>query len=79
MARNGRLLPYEWLPDLADAIDSYVYAWEAGMARWPYRSSWLAEVEDLLGAYFPDASRADLNLTARHLAPFPLRAGHDVP
>lgn len=65
--------------DLDVSLRALVEAWSRGTARWPYRSGWLYAVESLLADYFPDASRADLNLTARHYAPFPLAAGHDVP
>lgn len=43
------------------------------------RSEWLRWVEDELRRLFPASSSADRKLTARHYAPFPLAAGHDVP
>lgn len=46
--------------------------------RFP-RSVWLGGVEATLATLHPSASRADLNLTARSLAPFPLAAGSNVP
>ena len=41
-------------------------------ARWPYRSRWLHEFEDVLRSHYPQASSDELTLTARNLAPFPL-------
>ena len=46
--------------------------------RWP-RSKWLHDFEALLREFYPQANSASLKLTARHAAPFPLAAGHDVP
>lgn len=43
------------------------------------RSRWLGTFEETLRRYYPMASRRDLNLTARHHAPFWLALGHDVP
>ena len=43
------------------------------------RSKWLKQFELLLKQFYPQASSRDLSLTARHYAPFPLAAGHDVP
>jgi len=45
---------------------------------WP-RSSWLTSFEAALRPFYPSANAASLKLTARHYAPFPLAAGHDVP
>ena len=45
---------------------------------WP-RSLWLRAFEDVLREWYPQASSRDRSLTARHYAPFPLAAGHDVP
>jgi len=46
--------------------------------RYP-RTVWLTYFEDLLRTAYPQSSSADRKLTARHFAPFPLAAGHDVP
>jgi len=63
--------------------------WEtAYQAMWPWfqllsdpypRTAWLEVVESALASVHPQASRADLNLTARSIAPFPLAAGSNVP
>ena len=60
--------------------------WEALIELWPAwaamnvpRSKWLRQFEDDLRMFYPTASSDDLTLTARHYAPFPLAAGHDVP
>lgn len=79
MSRNGHLLPIPAGGPLDELLSVYVAEWERGTAQWPYRSDWLSDVEEVLRGYYPDASRADLNLTARHLAPFPLLEGHNVP
>ena len=55
--------------------------------RWPdfqtaYRfpkSAWLGSMEYQLKRHYPQSSSRDRSLTARHYAPFPLAAGHDVP
>lgn len=79
MSRNADLIYVTPSSACEAALQMYVSEWERGTARWPYRSMWLGDVEELLASYFPDASRASLNLTARTWAPFPLKAGHDVP
>ena len=43
------------------------------------RSAWLRAFEHLLREFYPQANSRSLSLTARHAAPFPLAAGHDVP
>lgn len=43
------------------------------------RARWLGIFEALLSEFYPQASSRDRSLTARHHAPFPLAAGHDVP
>lgn len=71
---TATLLP---LPDdprfaqLAEAWPDY--------SRWYFRSGWLHDFEALLREFYPSANAASLKLTARHYAPFPLAAGHDVP
>ena len=79
MSRNGTLLPLTG--DLADEVDRAVEAWHEGWYepyRWP-RSIWLRDVEHAIKRAYPQASSADLRLTARHAAPFPLRDGPNVP
>ena len=59
----------------------FVEAWNEGVYQgypWP-RSLWLRDFERDLSSAFPFASSADRRLTARSVAPFPLRDGHDVP
>ena len=46
---------------------------------WPTRSRWLGWFEDLLRLDYPQATKRERNLTARHYAPFELAQGHDVP
>ena len=77
MSGHGTLLPLPDDPRFQGLID----AWNAGARPSNYypRSAWLLEFEALLRPYFPAASSRDLSLTARHYAPFPLAAGHDVP
>lgn len=43
------------------------------------RSYWLRGFENALREHYPSSSSRDRSLTARHYAPFPLAAGHDVP
>ena len=43
------------------------------------RSVWLTTFEALLAENYPASNSASRKLTARHYAPFPLAAGHDVP
>ena len=43
------------------------------------RAIWLRDFEALLREFYPSANADSLTLTARHAAPFPLAAGHDVP
>jgi hypothetical protein len=43
------------------------------------RSLWLGTFEDLLREFYPSANSRSLSLTARSVAPFPLRDGKDVP
>ena len=55
--------------------------WNEGMyVGFPYpRSVWLRDFERILREHFPQSNAASRKLTARHYAPFPLAAGHDVP
>lgn len=71
------LLP---LPD-DPGFANFIAAWNAGyQAHFTYpRSAWLKHFESMLREFYPAASSRDLSLTARHYAPFPLAAGHDVP
>lgn len=72
------LLP---LPD-DHRFPALIEAWPDFQTRaggaWP-RSAWLRSFESLLSEFYPQASSRDRSLTARHYAPFPLAAGHDVP
>jgi hypothetical protein len=43
------------------------------------RSAWLHDFEAVLRLYHPHASSRDLAVTARSVAPFPLRDGPNVP
>jgi hypothetical protein len=43
------------------------------------RALWLTLFEWVLREHYPSANSDSLTLTARHHAPFPLAAGHDVP
>ena len=74
MSRNGTLFP---LPDDPRIDELLLSEWPGN--RFVFRSGWLRAVEDVLRAYYPHASSADLRLTARSVAPFPLAAGHNVP
>jgi hypothetical protein len=74
MSRNGTLLS---LPD-DPRLPWLIEAWP-DPAMWPFRSRWLRNFEDVLRAWYPQASSADLRLTARHAAPFYLRDGPNVP
>lgn len=71
------LLPLPDDPRFQGMID----AWNEYLAAHPSfpRSTWLRMFEDLLREFYPAASSRDRSLTARHYAPFPLAAGHDVP
>ena len=74
MSRNGTLLP---LPDSPTV--EFMLGPDGWPGRFTSRSKWLGAFEGLLRAYYPRASSADLRLTARSVAPFPLAAGHNVP
>lgn len=43
------------------------------------RSAWLGIFEAVLGEYYPGSSSRDRSLTARSVAPFPLKDGPNVP
>ena len=73
---TARLLP---LPD-DPRLTELMQAWPEFQTRYRYpRSAWLKAFEGLLSLAYPSASSRDRSLTARHYAPFPLAAGHDVP
>ena len=65
--------------------DDARYAWL--VTEWPFfeqtftfpRSVWLHQFERVLREDFPASNSSSRKLTARHYAPFPLAAGHDVP
>lgn len=73
---TATLLPLPDDPRIRGMIDAGLSLYEG--LRWP-RSEWLHWFEVYLREYYPQASSRDLSLTARHYAPFPLAAGHDVP
>ena len=70
MSRHGSVLP---IPD-DPRINALIEAWPLGFdgERWP-RSAWLHDVELILELIYPQSSSRDRNLTARSLAPFPLK------
>ena len=74
---TARLLPLPDDPDFQKLIDDW--PWFLANAIPHPRSRWLGSFERLLRIHYPQASSRDLSLTARHYAPFPLAAGHDVP
>ena len=74
---HGTLLP---LPD-DPRFQALIVSWTTGTfppMQYP-RSGWLGYFERLLREFYPQSSSRDRSLTARHYAPFPLAAGHDVP
>jgi hypothetical protein len=52
-------------------IATLIAEWPDG-SRWPFRSRWLHDLEEVLRSSYPFASSDQLTLTARNLAPFPL-------
>lgn len=75
MSRNGTLLDVSRPPALADLLQESLLMWALGAyasTRFP-RSAWLAHVENVLHIFYPFSSSRDRNLTARTIAPFPLR------
>ena len=75
---TASLLPLPDDPRFAELIAAWPeYQQRYGLA-WP-RSAWLRAFEGLLREFYPQANSVWLKLTARHAAPFPLAAGHDVP
>jgi hypothetical protein len=79
MSRNGTLLPIPAGGNLELELAGLVLSWEQERWRWPFRSRWLKAVEEALRAFYPDSSSADRRLTARHIAPFELALGPNVP
>jgi len=76
VSRNGTLLPIPLDPVIGELRSDWSAFEREG--SWP-RSRWLRLMEDILSVYYPAASSADLKLTARSLAPFPLALGPNVP
>lgn len=75
MSSHGVILPVAQSPNAEGAVVQLREWWSAGLfavAAHP-RAYWLSTTERVLGYYFPHASSRDRNLTARSLAPFPLR------
>ena len=84
MSRNGTLLPVPEGGNLWHTIEALRRSYVEEPWRWLYRSWWLKRVENELRAVYPEASSADLRLTARHASSepgpiFPLRDGPNVP
>ena len=79
MSRNGQRLAIVPGSLLDRDLAAYIEAWPRYQERGLSRSVWLTDVEHRLELAFPDASRADLNLTARSIAPFFLSEGPNVP
>lgn len=75
MSRHGTLLAIPADPSFQLLIDAWPAMAEAGLLR----SRWLREFEDELRLWYPFASNADLRLSARHVAPFFLKDGPNVP
>ena len=76
-AMTASLLPIPDDPRFPALANQWEVGWYLG---WQHpRSKWLRDFEALLREFYPQANSASLKLTARHAAPFPLAAGHDVP
>ena len=75
---TGTLLTLPEDPRYSELVDAWPAFEQGALGPWP-RSAWLRVFEDLLREHYSTASSDDLTLTARHYAPFPLAAGHDVP
>ena len=73
---TASLLPLPDDPRFQGLID----AWPTNPPPGPWpRSIWLGTFEFWLHEFYPQSNSASRKLTARHYAPFPLAAGHDVP
>ena len=73
---TGTLLTLPDDPRYQELID----AWPDGFRFFDHpRSAWLTIFEQHLFYAFPQSSSRDRTMTARHYAPSPLAAGHDVP
>ena len=74
MSRHGTVLPVTD-PAAIQTIAGALGMWSEGAyANRPYpRSAWLSDLEHWLRPFYPSASSRDLNVTARSLAPFPLK------
>lgn len=79
MSRNGTLLPIPADSGLSAQLKWLTELWPSWAAMGVLRSVWLKQAEGYLREHYPFASSADLRLTARAIAPFPLRDGHNVP
>jgi hypothetical protein len=79
LSRHGLLLAIPPGSEVEYVAWAMVQDYSRGLRHWTNRGAWLSELEDVLRLAFPHASSADVTLTARHLAPFPLKEGHDVP
>jgi len=65
-------------PELRRMIELWPQGWPTSIYQHP-RSAWLSTFEQGLRIAYPESNSASRKLTARHYAPFPLAAGHDVP
>lgn len=75
MSRHGTILNVSESPNAVARIGILTGYWNDGLyagAAYP-RSLWLTHVETELAHFFPSASSRDRNVTARSLAPFPLK------
>lgn len=79
LSKNGHLLEITEGSQLDNELVALISLWPSWASMAVNRSEWLKAAEDKLREVYPHASRADLNLTARSIAPFPLAAGHNVP
>ena len=75
---TATLLPIPDDPYFQQLIDEWNSGYYLQHAVSP-RSLWLSHFETALKQHYPASSSRDRSLTARHYAPFPLAAGHDVP
>ena len=75
---TASLLPHPADPRFTELVLNWPRYEATPGLLWP-RSAWLSAMESLLRELFPLSNSASRKLTARHYAPFPLAAGHDVP
>ena len=75
MSSHGTVIDVSVSELATKRIETLTEYWHDGLYdRAPHpRSLWLSHVETELAHYFPAASSRDRNVTARSLAPFPLK------